>query len=212
MTHDVTEEFGDGVDAADTALINLVGSAFDDGRAGHDRQDVLARGRRLRRRKRAVPAFGALGVIAASTGLALALAGHGGAPGKALNVDNAGFSVHTDSKTGYITVTLRQWFNEDELKQILAKAGIRTVFQPQPQSEPKPGVRSGTSCTWPGATKLNRQVLVEPSPSADTITIDPSRIPSGSVLAFEYLTFIDGRPHVVTSELLSNEPTGCGAR
>lgn len=60
------------------ALISLVGSAFDEGRAGHEKQDVLARGRQLRRRKRAMPGFGALGVVAFSAGLALTLTGPAG--------------------------------------------------------------------------------------------------------------------------------------
>ena len=113
----MNEDFEQHDDAgSDTALISLVGSAFDEGRRGRDTQDDLARGRALRRRKRAVPALAALGVVAASASLAVALTGPSGAAnttnadpghsltanGTAVNVDNAAFSVHTDTKTGKV--------------------------------------------------------------------------------------------------------------
>ena len=112
------EQRDDGI--TDEALIGLVGTAFDEGRRGYEASDVLARGRQLRRRKRAVPTLGALGVLAASASLALALTGPNTAAstpsangdhtyianGSTVNVDTASFSVHTDTKTGTVTVTI----------------------------------------------------------------------------------------------------------
>lgn len=209
----------------DEALIGLVGTAFDEGRRGYETSDVLARGRRLRRRKRAVPAFAAFGALAACASLALASAagtagantGHAlTANGTVVNVDNAAFSVHTDTKTGKITVTIRQFSDEDELKRILAKAGVRTVFA----SETGGLGKVITSCTWPGATILNShdEVLYSarteghhPDPGApDVFVVDPARMPAGSVLAFDYVNAGKARPGLaIVMALLSGEPTGC---
>jgi hypothetical protein len=47
------------------------------------------------------------------------------------------------------------------------------------------------------------------SPAPDTVVIDRSKMPQGSVLAFDYLKIADGG--VATTTLLSGEPTGCTA-
>lgn len=214
----------------DTALIGLVGSAFDEGRRGRDTQDVLARGRALRRRRRAVPALSALAVVAASVSLAVALTGQSGASGtagaagagaghslaangSAVNVDNAAFSVHTDAKTGKVTVTLKQTVDEGELQQILAKAGIRTYFSATTVTR-RPGQAVPIStCTYLGATPLastDAASVMYPTPGSakTTITIDPSKLPSGSVLAFRF-EYIAHDTAFVSMEVLSGEPTGC---
>jgi hypothetical protein len=196
-------------------VISLVGSAFDEGRGGRDTQDVIARGRRLRRRRRAMPAFGALGVVALSASLALALTGSsGGAGGTALNVDNAAFSVHTNTASGKVTITIRQLFDPNALKQVLAKAGIRSYFATQ--NAPSTARPAATTCQWPGATKLNAADVItavsnkNPTPdNPGTFVVDPSKMPSGSVLAFQYLAI--GKGVVIATTMLSGEPTGCGA-
>jgi hypothetical protein len=211
---------------SDAALMSLVGSAFDEGRRGREAQDVLARGRQLRRRKRAVPALGVLGVVAASVSLALTLTGPRGAGGAdgaggttsaepghslstdaaVLNVDNAAFSVHTDAKTGKVTVTIRQFKDEDELKQILATAGIRTDFVSVHLSKLRYGAQ--VPCRWTGATTLNDPEVF--GDFGDSITIDPSKMPSGSVLAFQYFDVADKPTGLFPPiTLLSGEPTGC---
>jgi hypothetical protein len=223
----VTEEFEKhhgGV--SDTALISLVGSAFDEGRRGRDAHDVLARGRQLRRRKRAMPALGALAIVAASASLTAALTGPSGAAGTtdaqsgrsliangtAVNVDNAGFSVHTDATTGKVQFTLRQSIDADELKQILARAGVRTYFYTTT-------VKSGgpvpmIACRFKGATALDHvdfRSIEYPTPGSKTsITIDPSKMPKGAVLSFifEYVGH-DDSPAMVGAGLLSGEPTAC---
>ncbi|MBR7838428.1 hypothetical protein KDL01_34490 [Actinospica durhamensis] len=221
--------------AADAALISLVGSAFDEGRRGREAPDVLARGRTLRRRKRAVPALGALGVVAVSASLALALIGQNGAgalpqagsthsltsQGTSVNVDNAAFSVHTDAKTGKVMVTFWQLGDQSELEQILAKAGVRTVFHSTTVTLPPGTIDVGPHlpglCTWLGATELDTSsVLTRPTSASDnSFTIDPSKMPSGSVLAFKFEHLVDrtGKSYgtYIGPELLSNQPTGCAS-
>ena len=215
--------------ATDVALMSLVGSAFDEGRRGRDAQDVLARGRRLRRRKRAVPALGALAVVAASAGLALALTGPSGAAGAThaqtghsmtadgavVNVDNAAFSVHTDAKTGRVTVTLREFVDQDALKQILATAGIRAYFASTVVSPNAHGVVPIVMCAWPGATPVGNVNDVTPATpgNSNTITSDPSKMPSGSVLAFDFEYLAKTHEEVSTGlQLLSGDPTGCAPK
>jgi hypothetical protein len=216
--------------SSDTALISLVGSAFDEGRRGRDAHDVLARGRTLRRRKRAMPALAALGVVAASAGFAAALTGPSSTAnttnaqaghslttnGTAVNVDNAAFSVHTDTKTGKVTVTLKQFIDESELQPILAEAGIRSYFYTGTVTQRPHQAVPLLQCTWTGATPLNSpggtfSVIHPTAGSPDTtITIDPSKMPSGSVLAFTFENIAnDPGPAMVSTGLLSHEPTGC---
>lgn len=192
---------------ADAVLIGLMATAFDEGRAGHEAADVLTRGRQLRRRKRAMPAFGAMGIVAAAAGLALAMSGPGGAAGPAVNVDKAAFSVHTDATTGNVTITIRQVLDENELKSILAKAGIHAIFAPETIHLGE-GQPTSAACTWPGATALPT-LGVFINDGGNSMTIVRSKLPSGAVLAYQYYTVGDGT--ITTSTLLSNEPTGCGA-
>ena len=228
----MNEDFEQRDDAgSDTALIGLVGSAFDEGRRGRDPQDVLARGRALRRRKRAVPALAALGVVAASASLAVTLAGPSGAAnttnadpghsltanGTAVNVDNAAFSVHTDTKTGTVTITLKKFEDEGELQSTLAKAGIRTYFYAGTVTQHPHQAVPLLWCTPVGATPLNSPnaltSVLYPTPASPktTITIDPSKMPGGSVLAFTFESLANdpGNTSVVTVRLFSGEPTSC---
>jgi len=205
----MSEESGDGCGGgvAEAAVISLVSSAFEEGRRGSDTRDVIARGRQLRRRKRVMPALGALGAVGAATTLAVVLAGSSnGAAGTALNVDNVAFSVHTDAASGKVTVTIRQMFDENELKAILAKAGVRAYFASQTPDA------SGTVrwfCSWPGTRNLNEKDVLSSTSKSQTFVIDPSKMPSGSVLAFDYHPI--GKRAAVTAQLLSGEPSGCGA-
>lgn len=197
----------------DEALIGLLGNAFDEGGCGRAASDVLARGRRLRRRKRALPA---LGVVAVSAGPALALTGPGTSAGPAdassghaltsrgtvMNVDEASFSVHTDAKTGDIAITFHQLFHdEDGLKKTLAEAGVPVVVN--------------SLCGKLDIT--DRKVLSAVFVSRVThtgdlaVTVDPSKMPSGSVLEFDvppgpYLPYT-----AVGFGLLSAEPSGACA-
>jgi hypothetical protein len=163
-----------------------------------------------------LPALGALGVLVASAGIALTLTGphtaagtptaSGGhtliANGSTVNVDTASFSVHTNAKTGAVTVTVYQFSHGDELEQILAEAGIRAVFNPP--------------CDGPGIKELNLanypEIITMPlSHGSQVIVIDPSKMPSGSVLDFDFPSGPWEPYKAFGIGLLSGEPTGACA-
>lgn len=210
MDQDLDGTYGDPV-------LGLVEAAFADVHLDRDTLDVVGRGRRLRRRKRAMPALGAVGVLAVSAGLALTLAGPNSAAGQAgansghtlslngseVNVDTASFSVHTDAKTGTVTVTIRQFEDEAYFKQVMAEAGVRMVFD--------------APCTnSPGIKGLDIRGVVTVTPAKPSggvqgiaaFTIHPSKMPRGSVLTFDYIKGTDPANTLYGMGLISGEPTG----
>jgi hypothetical protein len=136
--------------------------------------------------------------------------------GAVVNVDEAGFSIHTNVQTGGITVTLRQLFNESQVKALLAKAGVRATFHDTTQPISAPATPYG-ACTWTGARTLDPGTAIsEPYKTGSDVVIEiyPSKLPSGSVLGLLYGTIIgSGKAvgHSVGWTLLSGEPTGCVA-
>jgi hypothetical protein len=204
--------------------LDLVGKAFADVRLDGDARDVISRGRTLRRRRKAVPALATAGIVAAALSLA-AVTQSSPAPasshalgynGAVVNVDEAGFSIHTDVKTGAVTVTFRQIFNESQVRALLAKAGVPAAFfnATQPISAP---ITPQGPCTWTGAQKLDPGSAISaplPQRGSDTaITVYPSKMPAGSVLGLLYDTIGSGNAagHSVGWTLLSGQPTGCVA-
>lgn len=202
-------------------VFGLVESAFADVHLDRAAPDVVARGRQLRRRKRVVPALGAFGVFAVSAGLALALTGPGNparaatassghalnVSGSEVNVDNASFSVHTNAKTGLVTVTVRQLWDEDYFKQVLAEAGVRAIFDAPCTNEP--GIKELNPF---GVFVATLAKPVDGRRPVATYTIDPAKMPSGSVFSFEYLPGTNAANTVFGIGLLSSAPTGhCAA-
>lgn len=114
-----------------------------------------------------------------------------------VNVDEASFTVHTDAKTGVVTVTILQYFHEDELRQVLAEAGIRAVFN--------------APCDGPGIKDLNPYNGVITNDVGHSVTINPSKMPSGSVLAFNFMPGPYEPYNGMGVGLLSAEPTGACA-
>ncbi len=164
------------------------------------------------------------GVFAAVLGLGLTVAGGPASSPTAdptvrasvvpINVDNAAFSVHTDAKTGFVTISLSQPAGADELRKVLADGGIASYFHFATVT-PVPGK---LFCTWIGAKEENtRSVFVSVEVQVSTITIDPAKMPPGSALGLENLQFTTaangpGYSGVRISSkfaLLSAEPTGC---
>ena len=203
-------------EAPDGQGLDLVGAAFAVVHLDRAAHDVIGRGRTLRRRRKAIPALATAGILAAALSLAAVTQPHGASAGQSLayngavvNVDEAGFSVHTDVKTGQVTVTLRQLGNEAQLKAILAKAGVRTAYY----NAALPYDYGRSPCTWAGARTLDPGSVIG-GPHQDgpdtVITIYPSKMPAGSVLGLRYFTIID-KPglSMVGATLLSGEPTGC---
>ena len=197
---------------------DLVGTAFADVRLDGDARAVISRGRTLRRRRRTIPALATAGILAASLSLAATTRSSPGAHaldyhGTVVNVDEAGFSIHTDATTGEVTVTLRQLFDETELQALLTKAGVRTAVHNTTLPAGTP-VTPHSACTWTGARVLDRGDVIG-SPHQDgnetVITIYPSKMPAGSVLGLAYGTIGAGDTAAksVRATLLSGEPTGC---
>ena len=192
--------------------------------------------------RKAVPALATAGILAASLSLAVvtqssppSVGSHAlGYHGAVVNVDEAGFSIHTDAKTGGVTVTVSQAFDEAELKALLAEAGVPAAFNSStlPSGSdvwwdeaglpttwmPKGAiVEPEMMCTWTGVSTLDpgnaivNQTLTDGN---DTIfTIYPSKMPAGSVLGFRYVTVAGiGGGSGISTTLLSGQPTGCAAK
>jgi hypothetical protein len=215
----------------------LVGTAFADVRLDGDAHEVISRGRTLRRRRKAVPALATAGVLAASLSLAAVIRTSPGAHalgyhGAVVNVDEAGFSIHTDVQTGAVTVSTFQLFDGAELKALLAEAGVPAAFHdityPAGTSVwwnggglPDTGLPSGAIvepemlCEWTGVRTLDSgNVISQPRQdgAVAVITIYPSRMPAGSVLGIRYVTVGSAASNVISTTLLSGQPTGCVAR
>jgi hypothetical protein len=202
--------------------LDLVGTAFADVHLNGDAHDVISRGRTLRRRRKAVPVLATAGILAASLSLAAvtqstpsSAGSHAlGYNGAVVNVDEAGFSIHTDVKTGEVTVTLTQMFDEAELKALLTKAGVPTAFHNSALPANAP-VSPSMLCKWTGARTIDSGDVVSKlhfDGAKTSITIYPAKMPTGSVLGIQYVTIGTGDAvgrGVSEPTLLSGEPTGC---
>ncbi|MBR7829426.1 hypothetical protein KDK95_24175 [Actinospica sp. MGRD01-02] len=202
------------IDQQDQQLYDEVGTAFADVRLERDATDVIRRGRTLRRRRKAVPALAAAGVLAFSLSLAAVTVQTHPSSRTTLvnvNVDEAAFSVHTNATTGVMTITIRDFHDENLLKQTLADAGIPAVFHSEKVTvvEVNGGERVYGQCNWVGATELTVEVATYSFHAGVTIfTLYPSRMPHGSVLAFNYTTQSDGK-RLASAQLFASTPTGC---
>jgi hypothetical protein len=189
-------------------VLGLVGTALADVRLDRDAAEVVGRGRTLRRRRRAAPVLATAGVLAAALSLAAVAqprhtpsAGHDLAySGKTVNVDQAGFSIHTDVKSGVVTLTLRQVFDQAEVARLLNEAGIPTVFH------------SGEPCSWTGAAVLSPQLIVPDGldgGDSNVFKIDRNTMPRGSVIAIDFVELYSPHGVGVDFKLLAGQPTGC---
>ncbi|HET9170802.1 MAG TPA: hypothetical protein VFN97_15300 [Actinospica sp.] len=204
------------IDQQDQDLYDEVGAAFADVRLDRGPDDVIRRGRTLRRRRRAMPALAAAGVLAFSLSLAaVTVHSHSSSRAALVNVDEAAFSVHTDASSGVVTITIREFFDENEFKQILARAGITAVFHDENVIVTKAdgGELVSGMCDWVGAKRVTTagEMTYGTENGVMALRITPSRMPHGSVLAFVYDTPNIG-PRFIGPELLSNTPTGCVVR
>jgi hypothetical protein len=201
------------IDQQDQDVYDELSPAFAGVRLDRDVSNVIRRGRTLRRRWKTMPALAAAGVLAFSLSLAaVTTPSHSPTRGVLVNVDEAGFSVHTDAQTGTVTVALRQLFDEAQLKAILAEAGVHTVFHTAASSR----ASFMPPCTWTGVHQSDANDVVGPPHVVDNeavLTIYPSKMPAGSVLGFSLYTLTGSNGKVngmmVTPTLLSGEPTGC---
>jgi hypothetical protein len=212
------------VEQDDQNIYDLVSTAFSDVHAPDDAQALVAHGRGLRRRRRAGSGIATACVVAAALGLGLTVAGGTGSSTVAtptvrasvvpINVDNAQFAVHTDPKTGYVTISLSHLDGAQALRKVLADGGIASYFYIATVAP----VYGKDFCDWVGAkVESSKPAFVSTEMDANAITIDPAKMPPGSALGFQNLTFKTtasgpGYSGVAASSkfaLLSAEPTDC---
>ncbi|WP_034264416.1 hypothetical protein [Actinospica robiniae] len=188
------------IERNDQDIYDEVASAFRDVSAPDGPDAAISRGRTLRRRRRTMPALAVVGVVAASLGLATLTQPAGPSNqrslsygNKVVNVDNAAFSVHTDARTGYITVTMRQFTDPSALEAILKNAGITADIVVAQVPGPRTILTSvpWADCRFPAGVEVladnSRRVLVHEQSSAEPVVVlDPSAIPAGGVLGLGY--------------------------
>jgi hypothetical protein len=196
------------IDQQDQNVYDEVSSAYADVHLERDAEDVIKRGRTLRRRRRTMPALAAAVVLAFSLSLVAVTAHtHRSARVAVVNVDEAAFSIHTDAQSGVVTLTMRQFLDESQVTKLLADAGIPAVVY----SERVNAHGIIWPCSWAGASVIDSgKVIVHvTSPSDVVFEINRSAMPHGSVVAFDFLsiTMPNGTMYAASAQLLSAAPT-----
>lgn len=201
------------IDQNDHDVYDKVAAAFEGVHLADGPDRAVSRGRTLRRRRRALPAVAVTGILAASLSLAAVTqtgsSNHGTGTGAfVMNVDNAAFSVHTDVKTGLVTVTFRQLNDPSELQTLLSRAGVPVSLIVEPFSTSAP------MCTWTGAAVVTSKAVSDPALNGESmggtaaITFDPALLPKNGVVGVLYFEQ-DEQVVGMHMAVLSNRPTGC---
>jgi hypothetical protein len=199
MTHDTDEVFA------------AVENGFSDIDLDNPIESVIARGRRLRDRRRARTGLATMGVAAVAA-LAVALPSSGGPSTSShnVNVDMAGWSVHTaaDSK---VTLTVQDLADPDQLRKVLAQAGITAHIRVEKASPGAP-----LACAPPSykdyVPESTRDIPLSVTVSGGTYvaTIDPVLMPKGAV--FSLILFDEGSRIGFASALFTHDaPVTCVA-
>lgn len=167
-------------------VLEAVGGSLSTVRMQRPLDEITTRGRHLRRRRRAVTGAVTAGVLGASLAVALPVSKAGGtqtltANGHTVNVDMAGWSVHTTTGSA-LSVTLHQIFSDpDGLQYVLQQAGVHAVVR-----SVAPHGWSASCPRGPATFELVRQVFAVHAKNKTTgdqvIDIDPAAMPAGSVL------------------------------
>lgn len=173
-----------------------------------------------------MPALAVAGVVAASLGLGLAT-GSGpaaNAPTAAgstgsnaahvvdINVDNAAFSVHTNARTGVVTVTLHQLFDATTLQKVLEQGGVSADVQLyRIELATSTHGTIGPHCVTPKGVQSIKApgVISEYAYPTSEFGFDPARMPIGSVLGIGlYWAGAMNQP-VLSLSVFSGDPGGC---
>jgi hypothetical protein len=178
----------------DEPIVALVARSFDSVRMHRSAQDIVARGRGLRRRRTAIPALAAT-AVAAGTAMAVTAPWNTAAQSasasrpQSVNVDLAAWSVHTNPDQT-VTLTLRQLKDADKLRQVLAQAGVRAYSFADPGSVPSclatvgdapfGGVPLKIAMVAPTPTRIDP--AKSPVSDETTVEFDPKVMPKGSAL------------------------------
>jgi hypothetical protein len=162
-----------------------------------DARAIMARGRV--RRRRWLAGIG-LGGTAATTALALGLAGPlAGGPPAALaagTIRTAAFTiVKSDKGTVTLTLTQAQVLNPDTLQQALARDGIAALVKNDTycSSHPAPVPSGAIHLQLPDGMPVARSgPAVSAVPPDTVVVIDPAAMPPGTELLFDYFSNGDG--------------------
>ncbi len=145
-----------------------------------DVKSIMARGRAQQKRRRSIVAGGAVTGIAASSALALALAGVLGPARPPETVRTVAYTL-TSHSNGTATLTLNpgELFDPAQLQDDLAASGIPALVTTNSYctSDPEPaGLSQVVSLPGPGSWQGK-------SSETPSITIDPSAMPAGTELS-----------------------------
>lgn len=171
-------------------------------------EEVIARGRSIRRRRTTLSGLAALGVVATGS-LAVALTA-GGSRGNTTDVQLAAWSVDTN-KDETVTVTVRELFDPEKLTEVMASAGVRAKVQ----FVQIPAASENVGCyklAGPGVHSISSEKVLTGGVDANgdvSMTIAPKAMPAGSVLSFVVFGRGQGEDLSTTITLFDNEPGTC---
>lgn len=179
----------DGVRTQEQKVFERIESTLNAVHMQRSLDEITARGRRLRRRRRTLTGAAVAGVLGVSLSAALALPGASAgqtpeAARKPVNVDMAGWSVHTGADSA-VTVTLRQMLGDPrELQNTLAEAGVPALVRDLTIGYPsaacdQPYKPEQTLSITDGVLSSQRS---DDIPNETIITIHTTAMPRGSVL------------------------------
>jgi hypothetical protein len=190
----------------DDSLYTLIRAEFAPVHLTHSLDEVTARGRGIRRRRRMTGAVAALGVALAA-GLTLALPVHRPAPAP---VQLAAWSVDP-RPDGTVVVTIRQLLHADDLTAALKAAGIPALVEFE-QVDPATARVVGCEDQQPALQQLNEVMpprLTRVHGAERTFEIRRAAMPAGSSLHFVIFGQGEGGSRVVTTALVHGRPVPC---
>jgi hypothetical protein len=190
----------------DTDVLERLHSSLGGVRMRRPIDEITARGRGLRTRRRSIAGATAVGVLGASLAFALPLSGSSAQPvaarsqaqSQAVNVDLAAWSVHTNADST-VTITIRELRDPDMLRQVLAKAGVPAIVTVGTC------VRNGDGMPQIGIVLSHMR-----KPDGTIFTIKPSAMPPGAVLSIDYVTLGEGHASAIVIALLAHAQTCTG--
>lgn len=173
-------------DIQNTDILDLVDGSLSTVRMQRPIDEITARGRRLRTRRRSIAGAAAVGVLGASLAIALPLSGSSGQPAVAyaptqsqvVNVDLAAWSVHTNADST-VTLTVREYQDPALMQQVLARAGVSAI------------VTQGANCFLhiDGLPVISKVLTGYARPAGSdpyTTIITPSAMPPGTSLFINF--------------------------
>jgi hypothetical protein len=156
-------------------------------------EQVVARGRSIRRRRNAFSALATLGVDTAD-----------------VDVQLASWSVNTN-KDQTVTVTVRELSDPEKLTEVMRSAGVRAKVQ----FVQIPATSKNIGCyklAGPGVRPLDSDKVLSGGVDANgdvSMTVTPTAMPEGSVLSFVVFGRGEGQDLGTSMTLFDNQPGTC---